>query len=86
LTYDLTQDPIANSGYSSSSLIPLNFTNVLPQNSIVSIAVLSPDDGSGGGGGTSVPEASTWALMLVGFAGLSFASYRASRRTAIAKA
>ena len=29
----------------------------------------------------SVPEASTWAMMLIGFAGLGFASYRA-RRTA----
>jgi hypothetical protein len=26
-----------------------------------------------------VPEASTWAMMLLGFAGLSFAGYRASR-------
>jgi hypothetical protein len=31
----------------------------------------------------SVPEASTWAMMLVGFAGLGFAGFRA-RRTAIA--
>jgi hypothetical protein len=30
----------------------------------------------------SVPEPSTWAMMLVGFAGLGFAGYRASRRTA----
>jgi hypothetical protein len=29
---------------------------------------------------TSVPEPSTWAMMLVGFAGLGFAGYRASRR------
>jgi hypothetical protein len=28
----------------------------------------------------SVPEPSTWAMMLVGFAGLGFAGYRASRR------
>jgi hypothetical protein len=27
-----------------------------------------------------VPEASTWAMMLLGFAGLGFAGYRASRR------
>lgn len=31
----------------------------------------------------TVPEASTWAMMLVGFAGLGFAGFRA-RRTAIA--
>jgi len=31
---------------------------------------------------TAAPEISTWAMMLVGFAGLGFASYRASRKTA----
>ena len=30
----------------------------------------------------TVPEASTWAMMIVGFAGLAFASYRSSRKTA----
>jgi hypothetical protein len=29
--------------------------------------------------GASVPELSTWAMMLIGFAGLGFAGYRASR-------
>ena len=29
---------------------------------------------------TAVPEASTWAMMLLGFAGLGIAGYRASRR------
>jgi len=29
-----------------------------------------------------IPEASTWAMMLIGFAGLGFASWWASRRTA----
>jgi hypothetical protein len=32
--------------------------------------------------GNTVPEPSTWAMMLMGFAGLAFAGYRASRRTA----
>jgi hypothetical protein len=32
----------------------------------------------------AVPESSTWAMMLLGFAGLSFACYRASRQTALA--
>jgi hypothetical protein len=36
--------------------------------------------------GSSVPEPATWAMMLVGFAGLGFAGYRASRRTAAAVA
>jgi hypothetical protein len=29
--------------------------------------------------GPGIPEASTWAMMLVGFAGLGFVGYRASR-------
>jgi hypothetical protein len=52
----------------------------------------------GGGGGGSfvwdpvaipvqpVPEPSTWAMMLVGFAGLAIAGYRASRRSTAAGA
>ena len=31
----------------------------------------------------SAPEASTWAMMLTGFAGLGFAGFRASRKTAV---
>jgi hypothetical protein len=33
---------------------------------------------------STVPESSTWAMMLLGFAGLGFAGYRASRRPAAA--
>jgi hypothetical protein len=32
--------------------------------------------------GTTIPESSTWAMMLLGFAGLGFAGYRTSRKTA----
>jgi hypothetical protein len=43
-------------------------------------------DGAGGFGfdlaiGGAVPETSTWTMMLVGFAGLGFAGYRASRKS-----
>jgi len=43
--------------------------------------------GGGGGGATYVyevtaPESSTWVMMLIGFAGLGCAGYRASRKTA----
>ena len=43
--------------------------------------------GGGGGGATYVyevtaPEPSTWVMMLIGFAGLGYAGYRASRKTA----
>jgi PEP-CTERM motif-containing protein len=30
---------------------------------------------------TQVPEPSTWAMMLAGFAGLGFLAYRGSRKT-----
>jgi hypothetical protein len=36
--------------------------------------------------GAAVPEASTWAMMLAGFAGLGALAYRASRKTAAAAA
>jgi hypothetical protein len=34
---------------------------------------------------TAVPEASTWALMLIGFAGIGVAGYRATQKGAVAK-
>jgi hypothetical protein len=37
-----------------------------------------------GGSITPVPEPSTWAMMLLGFAGLGYAGWRGSRRTAAA--
>jgi hypothetical protein len=36
------------------------------------------------GGGGSVPETSTWAMMLIGFAGLGFIGYRKTRRVVVA--
>ena len=46
--------------------------------------------GSAGGGGgaayvyeVTAPESSTW-VMLIGFAGLGYSGYRASRNTALA--
>ena len=35
-------------------------------------------------GGSAVPEPSSWAMMMLGFAGLGLAGYRASRRTSAA--
>ncbi len=39
------------------------------------------DDITLGSATPGTPEASTWAMLLLGFGGLGFASYRASRRT-----
>jgi PEP-CTERM motif len=35
--------------------------------------------GDGAGGATAVPEPSTWALLLLGFAGLGYAAFRRSK-------
>ena len=63
--------------------------------SVINLGSLGPDidltfaynlvaDGSGGFGfdfavGGAVPEPSTWAMMLLGFAGLGYAGYRRAR-------
>jgi hypothetical protein len=39
-------------------------------------------DGAGNTDGDLVPEPSTWAMLLAGFAGLGFAGYRSSRKSA----
>jgi hypothetical protein len=39
---------------------------------------------AGDGGAPAVPEPSTWAMLLIGFAGLSLAGWRASRRGGVA--
>jgi PEP-CTERM motif len=36
--------------------------------------------------GTEVPEPSTWALMLIGFAGLGYVGWRTQRRISVAAA
>ena len=53
------------------------------------VTLQGDDIGTGGcdtpPGGSTVPEPSTWAMMLVGFAGLGFVGYRqATRRNALA--
>jgi hypothetical protein len=47
---------------------------------------LSPEDLALGGTVTTVPEPSTWVMMLAGFAGLGYLGYKASRRTGLAAA
>lgn len=50
--------------------IPLAFVNAHGEGDILSVTVT-----------VSVPEPSTWAMVLIGFAGLSYAGYRTSHRT-----
>lgn len=47
-----------------------------------SFTTLSGHDYSTDAGVSSAPEPSTWAMLLLGFAGLAFAGYRKSRRNA----
>jgi probable HAF family extracellular repeat protein len=55
---------------------------ILGQDGLISVAQAINDNGVVVGGET--PEPSTWAMMLVGFAGLGFAGYRSTRRQAAA--
>jgi hypothetical protein len=41
----------------------------------------TPGGGDTPGGATAVPETSTWAMLLLGFAGLGYAGFRRSKRT-----
>ena len=72
ITYDLGQT--GGFGYDATSVIPLNITNLLPQNSMIGIAVPSTE-----GGTSAVPEPATWAMMLVGLVGVGGLSRRRSR-------
>jgi hypothetical protein len=79
-TYDLTQiNKSSFFGYDATSVAPLNITNLLPQNSIVAIAVTPAD--SGGGGSGSAPEPSSRSMMTIGFLAVgSLFRRRVSRR------
>ena len=50
------------------------------------IKLLNPEDLVLSVSTTPVPEPSTWAMMLAGFAGLGYFGYKASRRTRLAAA
>ena len=43
-----------------------------------------PDPGFSDFSSIAIPEASTWAMMLTGFAGLAFAAHRARKSAAAA--
>jgi len=71
-------------GFEPDFLAPLDITNLLPQNSIIAIAVDNASGGGGGGGvggggATPAPEPSTYALMIVGMFALE--AVRRGRRS-----
>lgn len=51
-------------------------------NTLFGVSVFGEITSGGGGGGPTVPEPSTWVMMLAGFAGLAYAGYRKSRTSA----
>jgi hypothetical protein len=56
--------------------VELTFASPLPSGTQIEFDMTM----SVGGAAVTVPEPSTWAMMLLGFAGLGFAGYRASRK------
>ena len=62
-------DSVINLGYNFGPNIDLTFSG----SGVFAVGGAFP--------GSAVPETSTWAMMLLGFAGLGFAGYRASRRS-----
>ena len=76
---------LGTSSYSAPGL-PTSLPGTLPSFSFSAPAITSitigVSDDSGGFALGAVPEPSTWAMMALGFAGLGFAGYRSSSRTA----
>ena len=56
---------------------------MLPATGTGSVTVSEIGVGVTGFGAGTVPEPSTWVMMVLGFAGLAFAGYRASHRNAM---
>jgi hypothetical protein len=76
-----------SSTFDNTTIASLGFTPgtyVFSWNSSVDSYVVGPaaDDSITIQVGSAVPEPSTWAMMLIGFAGLGFAGYRASLKAA----
>jgi hypothetical protein len=71
--------------YSNGDIQAVGNPPVTPGLNFYGVVVVSggvPSYASAGGLLLSVPEPSTWAMMVLGFAGLGFAGYRASRKAA----
>ena len=72
---------LGDQAYSGDESAPVFLTGTYPGTNLGTGADATVVISSGGPPST-VPEPSTWAMMLVGFAGLAFAGYRASRNRA----
>jgi PEP-CTERM motif len=59
----------------SNGNLVVSYAATTPTTATLDLAMLSPTAG--------IPEPSTWAMMLVGFAGLGWAGHCASRRNVI---
>ena len=84
-----TVDPSEHFIYSSSGL---PFFEAPSQDHFDAATTLDPDTDDVGSSVTfvqvsgAIPEPSTWAMMLLGFAGLGYAGYRKARRATVAGA
>ena len=84
VTFTLSDGATISLNSTGSGYATPDFFGVIDTTGITSVQVTSPDFVLNVNGVTTVPEPSTWATMLLGFAGLGFAGYRASRRSAAA--
>ena len=84
MTFTLSDGVTISLNSTGSAYATPDFFGVIDTTGITSVQVTSPDFVLNVNGVTTVPEPSTWATMLLGFAGLGFAGYRASRRSAAA--
>jgi hypothetical protein len=80
---------LSNGGYSDWTFVGVEDSRVTADDdwndTIYAFQGVAPAGTStGGGGGSTVPEPSTWLMMIAGFAGLGFVGYRASRKSAVA--
>jgi PEP-CTERM motif len=78
-TFDFT-----GPGVSTFDVLGIDGANGLSPNDPTAFITALTFESSGNFTGTMtpiIPEPSTWAMMLIGFAGLGFAGYRASRRS-----
>lgn len=75
-----TSNVINNTLFKTDRSISFSFTDVAPAVHITDGSLGSFTSGVSGNMSSAVPEPSTWAMMLLGFAGLAYASLRNTRK------